>query len=147
MKYESKGELVYLFIWTHDSVWIFVSEMKSDLDVIHFRDKIVFCHIPMLSMIFGHYGCSELRWVYRNLDKMMTTCPSTIRFFQASGPSIYQTGPWDIVCVMLMSVYMCVVSMEELDLYVCDGNVVPVIKICDKMVALTPPLPPIPLPN
>jgi hypothetical protein len=41
-------------------------------------------------------------------------------FFQASGPgsSINQTGPWDIVCVMLMSVYMCVVSMEELDLYV-----------------------------
>lgn len=44
-------------------------ETKSDLDIMHFRYKIVFCHIPMLSMIFGHNGCSELRWVYRSPDK------------------------------------------------------------------------------
>ncbi len=61
---------------------------------------------------------------------MMTTCPSTIFFFFSKpldrACSIYQTGSKAFTslghCLCGVGV-VCVVSMDLVDLYVCDGEI------------------------
>ena len=61
--------------------------------------------------------------------KMKTICPSSILGFSSHGPacSIYQTGSKAFTslghCLCGVGV-VCVVSMDQVDLYVCDGEII-----------------------